>query len=67
MGDVIEFRNRVKPERQSEQPAGDAQILFFVGVRYMRMEEPVAETTDAPTTQGSESGGGRKRRRRARV
>lgn len=66
MGEVIAFRMREKHARHaSEPPTGDAQILFFLGVRYMRMEEPL----DALETQAPGRGprGGRKRKSRARA
>ncbi len=63
MGEVIAFRMREKTPRLSEPPTGGAQILFFLGVRYMRPDQP------ADTAPGSRPGphGGRKRKNRARA
>lgn len=63
MGEVVAFRIRERESRQaSEPPTGDAQILFFLGVRYMRMEEP-------PETLGplAAAGAGRPRKRKSRA
>ena len=53
--------------RAARRPAptavGGAQILFFTGVRYARMEEPPPSAGAAP--QGANPGKGRKRRARA--
>lgn len=66
MGEVIAFRRREKPSRHSHAaPAGDAQILFFLGVRYMRMDDPLDGF--APQTPASGKPGGRKRKSRARL
>jgi hypothetical protein len=60
MGEVIAFRKREKPSRQaSAPPSGDAQILFFLGVRYVRMEEPAQSQAPGGRPRGS---GARKRR-----
>lgn len=64
MGEIIAFETREKiPRRASAPPTGDAQILFFLGVRYMRMDDPpgVIEAH----TPGGRPRGGRKRKRRA--
>jgi hypothetical protein len=50
-------------KRRGRPLAGGAQILFFTGVRYSRMEEPPTSTGDAP--QGVSRGKPRKRRARA--
>ncbi len=65
MGEVIAFGMREKtPRRASGSPTGDAQILFFLGVRYMRMDEPSgAFGTHAP---GAGPQGGKKRKSRVR-
>jgi hypothetical protein len=40
MGTVIAFQTRARSARKSsEGPGSDAQILFFPGVRYMRMDD----------------------------
>jgi hypothetical protein len=64
MGEIIAFRLRAKPSRENrEPPAGDAQILFFLGVRYMRMDDP----QDAAVTPDPGPRRGRKRKSRARA
>jgi hypothetical protein len=64
MGEIVAFRKREKASRRaSEPPTGDAQILFFLGVRYMRVEEPPETLT--PVASGA--GRSRKRRGRARL
>ncbi len=49
MGKVIAFRSSAKRIRPgyAQAPPGDAQILFFLGVRYSRMEDPPNATSDA--------------------
>lgn len=66
MGDVVEFRKREKRSRQnSEPPMGDAQILFFLGVRYVHMEEPRGVGGGASPTHGRGPSGGKRRKGRA--
>jgi hypothetical protein len=66
MGEIIAFRMREKRARAgSAAPAGGAQILFFLGVRYVRMDEPPA-TLLAPD-KGRGPAGGKKRKSRARA
>lgn len=62
MGEVVAFRTREKSSRRDgEPPTGDAQILFFLGVRYMRADEP-PETFDARSPdRGQGPRGGKKR------
>jgi hypothetical protein len=59
MGEVIAFQKREKPRHASEPPTDGAQILFFLGVRYVRMED--AGEYHAPGG-GPRRGGKRKRR-----
>ena len=44
MGNVVEFKGFKSKQTRLEQgvPAGGAQILFFLGVRYERHEPPAA-------------------------
>lgn len=67
MGQIIPFRPREKtPQQAAAQIAGGAQILFFLGVRYSRMEdERELPATREPVQDGGQ-GSGRKRRKRAR-
>ena len=65
MGEVIAFQNRVKSARRRVDPQpGGAQILFFLGVRYLRMDEPPGA---AERTQAESSGPGRRKKRKARA
>jgi hypothetical protein len=67
MGEIVAFRIREKASRRaSESPTGDAQILFFLGVRYVRMDEP-PETCTPGAASGPGPGAVRKRKSRARA
>lgn len=65
MAVIIQMQPRTRAaERPAPAASGGAQILFFLGVRYMRAEEPPPATGGAP--KGAENGGkGRRRRARA--
>ncbi len=69
MGEVIAFRRRGKHAPQAAEPhAGDAQILFFLGVRYMRMDETLDVSGGwSPPDHRHTPGGGKKRKSRARA
>ncbi len=68
MGQVIAFKARAKTPRQEAEPiTGGAQILFFLGVRYCRIDEADAYPTAQAPDRDSGQGGGRKRRKRARA
>ena len=68
MGQVITFKARAKTPRQEAEPiAGGAQILFFLGVRYCRIDEADACTAAQTPDRDSGQGGGRKRRKRVRA
>ena len=68
MGEVIAFKASAKHARRAATPPdGDAQILFFLGVRYMRMDEWMNLSARAPDSRGGQPTGGKKRRRRARA
>jgi len=65
MAQIISLQSRMRPPRPPS-PAGDgARILFFMGVRYMRIEEYSPSTTDAPSRGDGRRGGKGKRRARA--
>lgn len=71
MGEVIAFRQMARRTRKMmEPPTSGAQILFFLGVRYMRMDDATADRLSAQMLIDHEhdrpSGGG-KRKRRARA
>ncbi len=75
MAQVIPLQSRARLARPATQLKGSAQILFFLGVRYVRMEEPFAALDrrggecDSPVgadMHGGSLGGGKKRKRRAR-
>lgn len=68
MGQIIAFRPRAKtPQYPAAPVAGGAEILFFLGVRYCRMEEEQGVPTTQAPDQDSGQGVGRKRRKRARA
>ncbi|QGM98370.1 hypothetical protein [Methylocystis parvus] len=69
MGEVVAFQIREKTARErSGPPSGGAQILFFLGVRYARIEEPQdALTPDQGQGHGHGPRGGKKRKSRARA
>jgi len=64
MAQIIPIQSRTRAPRQTAAASDGAQILFFLGVRYMRIEESSPSLTDAP---GRVDGGGKKRKRRARA
>jgi hypothetical protein len=59
MGEIIALRARATTARAAAPPGGDAEILFFLGVRYMRMDEPLVASPGAR----DQSGAGKKRKR----
>lgn len=66
MGDVIDFRKREKRSRRdNEPPTGDAQILFFLGVQYVRVDDTQQRVDGgaSPTVNRGPSGGKRRKRR----
>lgn len=64
MGEIIVFPSSMKPIGAMRPPAdGSARILFFLGVRYVRLDEE--RTAGAPHAGGGEPGRGKKRKRRA--
>jgi hypothetical protein len=66
MGDVVAFSTSASRARRAASPdAGGAQILFFLGVRYQRMEEPPRAASGGSQTTGD--GGAKKRKPRARA
>lgn len=67
MGQVIAFQTRARSARKSsETPSGDAQILFFLGVRYMRMDDALAAQLSESAQKTRRGSGPRKRRGGAR-
>ncbi|KAF0122019.1 hypothetical protein C5688_13870 [Methylocystis sp. MitZ-2018] len=66
MGKVIAFQPRTRAaSKRREAPERDAQILFFLGVRYVRMEDALVNPQEkpAPESCGAPPGGGKRRRR----
>ncbi len=66
MGKVIAFQPRTRgASKRSEAQQRDAQILFFLGVRYVRMEDALVNPQEkpAPESCGAPPGGGKRRRR----
>jgi hypothetical protein len=66
MAQIISLQSRMRTPSQPAQAGDGARILFFMGVRYMRVEEYSPSTTDAPS-RGDGRGGDGKRKRRARA
>ena len=70
MGEIVAFKKSAWRNRKTSGDAaeGGAQILFFLGVRYQRMDDATAErlTREANERHDRPSGGG-KRKRRARA
>ncbi|WP_159730795.1 hypothetical protein [Methylosinus sp. Ce-a6] len=63
MGEIIAFSFKARPAAAAPPIVGEAQILFFLGVRYVRLD---GTATNAPSgTGGAATSGGRKRKRRA--
>lgn len=68
MAQIICFERRAQKRERVAPVEGGAQILFFLGVRYERMEDSYSSPLrggDEPR-QGETVGGGKKRKRRAR-
>ncbi|KAF2992636.1 hypothetical protein OGR47_06260 [Methylocystis sp. MJC1] len=67
MGDVIGFRKREKRSRHNDEPPkGDAQILFFLGVQYIRIDETQQRVEGgASPALGRGPSGGKRRKGRA--
>jgi len=66
MAEIISLRPDARAARATSPPSEGAQILFFLGVRYCRIEEPEDPQRRAKKPRG-EDDGGKKRRRRARA
>ncbi|CAN2535204.1 hypothetical+protein [Methylocapsa aurea] len=73
MGEIIAFSSKARPAAAAPPLVGGAQILFFLGVRYVRQENAATKddtatkdaATKAPSGRGGATSGGRKRKRRA--
>ena len=67
MGELILFRSAAGPRKDSAERAESAKILFFTGVRYQRMSDPLAASeggdSDAPRSGGVGGPSGRRKRR----
>ncbi len=66
MAQIISLQSRMRPPRRPAPTGDGARILFFMGVRYVRVEEYSPSTTDTPS-RGDGGAGGGKRKRRARA
>jgi len=62
MGEIIAFSFKARPAAAAPPIVGEARILFFLGVRYVR---PEGTAPNAPSGMGGAASGGRKRKRRA--
>jgi hypothetical protein len=67
MAQIISLESRTRPPRPAALHQGDAQILFFLGVRYVRPEPSLATPDGEPEAHGSHGAGAKKRKRRARA
>ena len=69
MGEIVAFQQRVRSARGVAGPAsaGGAQILFFLGVRYARVEDGSLPPGENAPESGNGPRGGGKRRNRARA
>ena len=58
MGDILMLRPRLRPSGVDAARAEprDAQILFFLGVRYERQQETPIQPPDLKPRRGSKSG-----------
>jgi hypothetical protein len=67
MGDLIAFRSQ-RPSGQARPSGLGAEILFFTGVRYQRMNEdlPSPNATPQHPQEGGKGGGPSRARRRRR-
>lgn len=66
MGKVIAFQPRTRGASiRNVVQQRDAQILFFLGVRYVRVDDAVVNEAakPAPKSCGAPPGGGKRRRR----
>ena len=65
MAEIIPLRSGARAARPAPPPSEGAQILFFLGVRYCRIEEPEEPRRPASTPRGENHDGkkGRPRRR----
>ncbi|CCJ08840.1 hypothetical protein [Methylocystis sp. SC2] len=66
MGKVIAFQPRTRGASiRDDAQRRDAQILFFLGVRYVRADDALVNEAakPAPESCGAPPGGGRRRRR----
>lgn len=68
MGEVVAFKTRARTARPDAEPrSGDAQILFFLGVRYVRMDETPYMNDETTPDRRDTPRGGKKRKTRARA
>lgn len=64
MAQIISLQSRPRPARSVAALQGEAQILFFLGVRYMPPDEPFTFPGGEPEAHGNH--GAKKRKKRAR-
>ncbi|MFZ3181441.1 MAG: hypothetical protein WA156_14810 [Methylocystis silviterrae] len=66
MGKVFAFQPRTRGAAiRNDVQQRDAQILFFLGVRYVRVDDALVNEAakPAPESRGAAPGGGKRRRR----
>ncbi len=68
MGKIIAFPSgdgRMPRPETSRRAGSEAEILFFLGVRYQRVDDPPIPESTAPLASGGAAARHRKRKRRA--
>ncbi|HEY8066461.1 MAG TPA: hypothetical protein VIF40_17320 [Methylosinus sp.] len=69
MGEIIAFSSKARPAAAAPPLVGGAQILFFLGVRYVRQEDAAdaAKESAAAKDAATKAPSGRGDQRRPRV
>lgn len=62
MADIISLEGRARPDRPKPAADASAQILFFTGVRYVRIADAI-ERPSRPKRGGKPAGATKPRRR----
>jgi hypothetical protein len=65
MGELVVFKSKLDESRPIVAVGASAEILFFTGVRIVRVEATEVPPKDRPRRPGSRSDGLRKRRERS--
>jgi hypothetical protein len=62
MGEVVPFHSQARRRTAAAPPEGSAQILFFLGVRYVRHEDDT-DTRPGPRHAGGTTPRSRRKKR----